>query len=239
MQVAGWRPPGAPAHAGLLQPKDLGRDSKSVAMAVRNMPTGAAGRQPPSADDLMVWQEDTSVDSRSSLDPSTGDWTEGDGVEDDGINMDVEVSSEADGVRHKDGGLNGKVAATHDAHDDDRRPRLWTKDEDEMLRLAVERHGARNWKRIADDVPSRDSVQCLQHWKHVLAPDVGKGAWTPEEDAKLVQLVEIYGTRWSEIAKHLPRRIGKRCRERFMNHLSPHIRKEPWTDEEVRFRSST
>ena len=35
--------------------------------------------------------------------------------------------------------------------------------------------------------------------------------------------------RWAEIAKHLPGRNGKQCRERWQNHLSPDISKAPWT----------
>jgi hypothetical protein len=35
------------------------------------------------------------------------------------------------------------------------------------------------------------------------------------------QVVEMYGNsrRWSEIAKHLPGRSGKQCRERYVNHM--------------------
>ncbi len=38
--------------------------------------------------------------------------------------------------------------------------------------------------------------------------------------------------RWTLIAKHLPGRIGKQCRERWHNHLNPDIKKCPWTEEE-------
>ena len=42
-----------------------------------------------------------------------------------------------------------------------------------------------------------------------------KGAWQPEEDAKVVELVSKLGAKkWSTIASHLPGRIGKQCRER-------------------------
>jgi myb proto-oncogene protein len=42
-----------------------------------------------------------------------------------------------------------------------------------------------------------------------------KGPWTEDEDAKLKMLVEKQGaSNWSEIATHLPGRIGKQCRER-------------------------
>lgn len=42
------------------------------------------------------------------------------------------------------------------------RPRLWTEEEDERLRMAVEHYGGKNWKKIAEAVPGRNSVQCLQ-----------------------------------------------------------------------------
>ncbi|PWA42414.1 Homeodomain-like protein [Artemisia annua] len=42
------------------------------------------------------------------------------------------------------------------------------------------------------------------------------GPWTQEEDDIIVELVKIYGpTKWSLIAKSLPGRIGKQCRERY------------------------
>ena len=45
-----------------------------------------------------------------------------------------------------------------------------------------------------------------------------KGAWQPEEDAKVVELVSKLGAKkWSTIASHLPGRIGKQCRERWPN----------------------
>ncbi|TVU44564.1 hypothetical protein EJB05_04009 [Eragrostis curvula] len=63
--------------------------------------------------------------------------------------------------------------------------------------------------------------------------NVVKGQWTPEEDRKLVKLVEQFGLRkWSCIAQTLPGRVGKQCRERWHNHLRPNIKKDIWSDEE-------
>jgi hypothetical protein len=54
-----------------------------------------------------------------------------------------------------------------------------------------------------------------------------------EEDDLVVQLVGQYGAKnWSFIAKHLPGRIGKQCRERWHNHLCPNINKEKWSAQE-------
>jgi len=113
--------------------------------------------------------------------------------------------------------------------------RRWTLDEDEKLKVAVTLNGARNWKKIAETFPDRTEVQCLHRWQKVLNPELVKGPWTPEEDAKVIDLVSTHGAKkWSVIANCLPGRIGKQCRERWHNHLNPNIRKESWSDGEDR-----
>ncbi|RWW62415.1 hypothetical protein BHE74_00030457, partial [Ensete ventricosum] len=85
----------------------------------------------------------------------------------------------------------------------------------------------------AEFFPQRTEVQCLHRWQKVLNPELIKGPWTPEEDEKIISLVAKYGaTKWSIIAKSLPGRIGKQCRERWHNHLDPTIKKDAWTVEE-------
>ena len=37
---------------------------------------------------------------------------------------------------------------------------------------------------------------------------------------------------WSAVAKFVPGRAGKQCRERWHNHLNPDIKREKWTEEE-------
>lgn len=51
--------------------------------------------------------------------------------------------------------------------------------------------------------------------------------WSDEEHQKLVGLVNEYGTyrSWTIIAQHLPGRTGKQCRERWLNHMVPNIKK--------------
>ncbi|URE49475.1 Myb-like DNA-binding domain [Musa troglodytarum] len=109
----------------------------------------------------------------------------------------------------------------------------WTPQEDETLRKAVEVYKGRCWKKIAEFFPDRTEVQCLHRWQKVLNPELIKGPWTPEEDEKIISLVAKYGPKkWSIIAKSLPGRIGKQCRERWHNHLDPTIKKDAWTVEE-------
>ncbi|XP_026662390.2 transcription factor MYB3R-2-like [Phoenix dactylifera] len=110
----------------------------------------------------------------------------------------------------------------------------WTDEEDDMLIKAVRQFNGKNWKKIAELFPDRTDVQCLHRWQKVLNPELVKGTWTKEEDNLIIQLVEKHGCKkWSVIAKSLPGRIGKQCRERWHNHLNPAIKKGAWTREEV------
>jgi hypothetical protein len=57
--------------------------------------------------------------------------------------------------------------------------------------------------------------------------------FTPEEDRRLCELVEQYGTaEWVFIATHMPRRNSRQCRERWLNYLSPAVNNGSWTWEE-------
>ena len=63
--------------------------------------------------------------------------------------------------------------------------------------------------------------------------DIKIGPWSSDEDDLIIRLVRKHGAqKWSNIAKLLPGRIGKQCRERWHNHLNPNIRKDSWTIEE-------
>ncbi|PNH01298.1 Transcription factor MYB44 [Tetrabaena socialis] len=58
-----------------------------------------------------------------------------------------------------------------------------------------------------------------------------RGPWTPEEDKMLTELVLSCGAqRWSTIAESIIGRSGKSCRLRWWNHLSPQVKKGPFSD---------
>lgn len=54
----------------------------------------------------------------------------------------------------------------------------------------------------------------------------------PEEDEKLRELVAKYGKSWNDIAKRLPGRNVRQCRERWKHYLSSDRAKSPWSNEE-------
>lgn len=62
-----------------------------------------------------------------------------------------------------------------------------------------------------------------------------KRSWTEAEDAKLLELVRVHGTKvWSAHGQKMGDRTGKQCRERYMNHLQGGIKKGEWSPEEDR-----
>lgn len=57
--------------------------------------------------------------------------------------------------------------------------------------------------------------------------------FSPEEDSKLKQLIEINGPKkWDQIAISMPGRTGRQCRDRYHNYLDPVLCNGPWTKEE-------
>ena len=55
--------------------------------------------------------------------------------------------------------------------------RHWTAEEDEALRAAMADIVPHRWKLIAERVPGRDHIQCLQRWQKVLDPSLVKVSW--------------------------------------------------------------
>jgi hypothetical protein len=60
-----------------------------------------------------------------------------------------------------------------------------------------------------------------------------KVKFAPEEDARLLELIQEYGTNnWLTISSIMQTRNPRQCRERFKNYLDPELNREPWTTEE-------
>lgn len=54
-----------------------------------------------------------------------------------------------------------------------------------------------------------------------------------EEDERLKYLVDHYGNHeWEKVAKYMPYRSSRQCRERYEGYLSPSIKKEKFSEEE-------
>ena len=109
----------------------------------------------------------------------------------------------------------------------------WTTDEDNMLAFFMKQTPRQPWAQILAAFPDKTPQQITARWEKVLNPQLIKGSWTREEDLQIMAWVEKNGPRdWVHLALSLPGRIGKQCRERWVNHLSPDVNKARWTEEE-------
>lgn len=67
----------------------------------------------------------------------------------------------------------------------------------------------------------------------VADPNISRKKFSPEEDEKLRNLVNEMGyIKWDEIAKEMPGRTGRQCRDRYKNYLVPGFFNGEWTKEE-------
>lgn len=92
--------------------------------------------------------------------------------------------------------------------------RPWRTDEDYRLIAAIYRFGKDQWSQIANFVGNgRTKAQCHQRWNRALSPGISKSAWTPEEEAKLLDLVSKNGeSSWKLISSKMGNRTDVQCR---------------------------
>ncbi|KAI9322093.1 hypothetical protein BX666DRAFT_571688 [Dichotomocladium elegans] len=90
----------------------------------------------------------------------------------------------------------------------------WTEEEDRLLREGVVRY-PNQWSKIADMLVGRTDDQCAKRWRESLDPAIDRSEWSSEEDARLMELYNQYGTQWQKIAQHFEGRPGLHCRNRW------------------------
>ncbi|KAG6868553.1 hypothetical protein C0993_001249 [Termitomyces sp. T159_Od127] len=88
----------------------------------------------------------------------------------------------------------------------------WTAAEDDLLISLYNIHGSK-WSTIARDIPGRTDDACSKRYREALDPALKKDEWTPEEDARLMELYEKIGGKWGQVGQEL-QRSGLGCRNR-------------------------
>ena len=94
-----------------------------------------------------------------------------------------------------------------------------------------QRGRARNQRWSADeDAVLREQVRKFTELAHASMAKLDiKPSQLPYFDAS----GRLHGSiKWCVVAENLPGRVGKQCRERWMNHLDPSVKKCKWSDEE-------
>ena len=95
----------------------------------------------------------------------------------------------------------------------------WTRQEDELIIDFVHRCGTKNWTKLASLLPGRIGKQCRERWRNHLDPSNNHGAWTPEEDALLIQYHNQFGNAWVKIAALMPGRSDNSIKNRWNSTL--------------------
>ena len=126
-----------------------------------------------------------------------------------------------------------EVVGTGQATQALQRHEKWTKEDDELLRTAVQTFGRGKWQEVSLHVPGRSALQCLHRYTKVLQSNPLPSSWSLPEDQQLRTWVQTHGpTQWSQCADSIPERSGKQCRERWVNALNPCVKVGEWTEEE-------
>lgn len=83
----------------------------------------------------------------------------------------------------------------------------WTSAEDAILVEYVTKHGEGNWNAVQKHSGlARCGKSCRLRWANHLRPDLKKGAFTPEEERRIIELHAKMGNKWARMAVELPGR---------------------------------
>nr|XP_016484620.1 PREDICTED: transcription factor GAMYB-like isoform X1 [Nicotiana tabacum]XP_016484621.1 PREDICTED: transcription factor GAMYB-like isoform X2 [Nicotiana tabacum] len=83
----------------------------------------------------------------------------------------------------------------------------WTSAEDAILVDYVTKHGEGNWNAVQKHSGlARCGKSCRLRWANHLRPDLKKGAFTPEEERRIIELHAKMGNKWARMAADLPGR---------------------------------
>ncbi|KAH7045027.1 Homeodomain-like protein, partial [Linnemannia elongata] len=91
----------------------------------------------------------------------------------------------------------------------------WTDEEDRKLSELVKEYGPEKWVFIASKIGSRTGKQCRERWHNHLDPNINKAPFTHEEDMRILELYSRMGSKWAEMAKHMPGRPDNAIKNHF------------------------
>ena len=80
----------------------------------------------------------------------------------------------------------------------------WTAAEDDILAAYVRRHGTGNWNVVQKNTGlARCGKSCRFRWTNYLRPDLRRGAFSNEEQCKVIELHALMGNKWAKMAQEV------------------------------------
>lgn len=109
----------------------------------------------------------------------------------------------------------------------------WDQRSDEILINYISKNlfTQRKWKNASLLIGNKTATQCFKRFK-IINPKHKKGKWSSEEDALIINLIEIFGKNWSLISNSIKNRSSRQIKVRYENHLSPNLKKSKFNKDE-------
>lgn len=109
--------------------------------------------------------------------------------------------------------------------------KLWTKEEDLLLQQEISQAPPPEiqWERVSaalrDAGHKKSAKQCRERWMNYLDPSLLRNEWRPEDNLRLIQLHELSGSHWKDIARKFPGRTDNSIKNQFFSLVRKSLRK--------------
>lgn len=114
------------------------------------------------------------------------------------------------------------------------RRRMFSPDEDEILKNFVKENGNKDWGKISQILRGRTPRQCRDRYRNYLREGLNSHPWTEEEDTIIKKMHNEIGPKWVTISKMLNERNGidiknrwgelnSSLKVRYKSHSFPHF----------------
>ncbi|KAG5251774.1 transcription factor MYB [Salix suchowensis] len=102
---------------------------------------------------------------------------------------------------------------------------LWSPEEDEKLLGHITRYGHGCWSSVPKQAGlQRCGKSCRLRWINYLRPDLKRGTFSQLEENLIIELHEVLGNRWSQIAAQLPGRTDNEIKNLWNSCLKKKLR---------------
>ncbi|CAD8049040.1 unnamed protein product [Paramecium sonneborni] len=121
---------------------------------------------------------------------------------------------------------------------EDKKKTKWTQEEDQMIKDNINQN-QNNWAAIALILKSKTGKQIRERYVNKLRADIvdsKKQPWNQEQDSKLIQFFNQFGSKWSQIAKAFPGRSDLQVRNRMKKLLKDNISKKSKQQDDLEFK---